>query len=101
MISDNRIPIVVDGEQKLMLSPGEIVSLIKQEIWDYVIDRGKRPTTITMSVPVYELFKAQLVSERIVLDTDGTKSFMGLYLELIDSKDAFFMIGHDVDCKCK
>ena len=99
MISDNRITIVVDGEQKLMLSPGEIISLIKQEIYDYVIDRGKRPTTIMMSIPVYESFKAQLVPERIVLDTDGTKSFMGLSLELIDSKDAFFIVGHDVNCK--
>lgn len=100
-MNDNRTPIVVDGKQKMMLSMSEIVYLVKRDIYDYKAITGQTPTKVMVSYPVYHAILASMdfVKATVYKGSNGKDLFMGIPLEVVDSPDAFFMVGCATDCK--
>ena len=100
---NNRTPIIVNGEQEMMLSVEEIIQAIKHNIWEYKVYFGKSPDTIAVTIPVYTAIKAYFSGLIVERNIEGNVKalLMGIPLEVIDNSDAFFMVGEVHNCKVR
>lgn len=89
--------IVYRGKPNDMLLYEEILHEFHRALDEYVYKTGKYPDKIVVTEPVYMLIKAHITDIAYLHeDSETTMSFMGISMDVVISKEWYFMIGDPI-----